>query len=198
MQSLLILLSVIIHLSVVDAFITSFLNHNSRNMKLLNMKWDETRPPLPVPSFLEQSMDAAWGRGKFRTEVWDDDVNPMNNWWEIYAPSQEEMDATAKDFDFSNVEEWCTKKGYNFEDVMKKYLEDAENLVKATQQANEQELKSIDMNSFAAEQEKFFKLQKQAFEVAFRKQDDILQNKKGQPSLDDEDDGKQYKNDPVP
>jgi hypothetical protein len=39
------------------------------------------------------------------------------------------------------------------------------------------------------------KLQQEVFEMAFRLQDDELQAKKGQPSLEDEDTGVQWKND---
>ena len=33
------------------------------------MEWKGDRPPLPNMEFLDQRMDAAWGRGKFRDEV---------------------------------------------------------------------------------------------------------------------------------
>jgi len=55
---------------------------------------------------IDQRMDAAWGRAKYRTEVWDDDVNPMNDWWLAYSPSQEEVEAAAAGFDFKNAKEW--------------------------------------------------------------------------------------------
>jgi alanine dehydrogenase len=32
------------------------------------------------------------GRGKYRTEIWNDDVNPVNQWWRTYEPSEEEVD----------------------------------------------------------------------------------------------------------
>jgi hypothetical protein len=64
--------------------------------------WPGNRPPVPSVDFLDLSMDAAWGRGKFRTEVWEDDVNPVNDWWLAYAPSEEEIDAASKGYDFSN------------------------------------------------------------------------------------------------
>ena len=44
-------------------------------------------------------------------------------------------------------------------------------------------------------QEEFLKLQNKAFEMAFRIEDNILQEKKGQPSLDNDDTGAQWKND---
>ena len=51
-------------------------------------------------------MDAAWGRAKYRTEVWEDDVNPSNDWWLAYAPSEEEVSAAEKGFDFKNPQSW--------------------------------------------------------------------------------------------
>ena len=35
----------------------------------ISMEWKGDRPPLPNMEFLDQRMDAAWGRGKFRDEV---------------------------------------------------------------------------------------------------------------------------------
>lgn len=174
-------------------------NRYSSSISELNMKWDSTskRPPLPVPNFLDQSMDAAWGRGKMRTEVWEDDVNPMDNWWEIYSPSEEEMDAVAGGFDFSNVEDWCKEKGIDYDEYMESYKEEADKLVEEYRKEYEAALSSASMASLAEEQEKFFKLQRQAFMVAFRQRDNMLQKEKGQPSLDVEDTGKQYKNDPI-
>lgn len=69
--------------------------------------WPGNRPPTPNPKLLEQSMDASWGRGKFRTEVWDDNVNPLNNWWEAFEPSEEEVEAAAFGFDFTDIPGWC-------------------------------------------------------------------------------------------
>jgi hypothetical protein len=53
------------------------------------------------------------------------------------------------------------------------------------------------MEEFLALQEDFFAMQRRAFEVAFRLEDDKKQAAKGQPSLSIEDTGKQWKNDPV-
>lgn len=44
-------------------------------------------------------------------------------------------------------------------------------------------------------QKEFFNMQKLAFEVAFRVDDNERQIQKGQPSLDNEDTGEQWKND---
>lgn len=68
--------------------------------------WKGDRTPLPRMERLEQSMDATWGRGKFRTEVWAGDVNPMNDWWMAYAPSPEEVEAAAKGFNFRDPKAW--------------------------------------------------------------------------------------------
>lgn len=43
--------------------------------------------------------------------------------------------------------------------------------------------------------DEFIKLQDVLYEVAYRSIDNQLQQRKGQPSLDDEDTGEQYKND---
>ena len=41
-----------------------------------------------------------------RAEVWEDKVNPLNNWWESYSPSEEERDAAAQGYDFAHPEKW--------------------------------------------------------------------------------------------
>ena len=55
--------------------------------------WPGDRPPLPNFRRLDQSMDAAWGRGKYRREIWEDDVNPIVDWTVSFEPSEEEIDA---------------------------------------------------------------------------------------------------------
>lgn len=69
-------------------------------------QWPGTRPPIPNMETIDQRMDATWGKAKFRTEVWEDDVNPMNEWWLAYAPSEEEVAAAEKGFDFKNPAKW--------------------------------------------------------------------------------------------
>jgi hypothetical protein len=64
---------------------------------------------------LEQRMDASWGRAKYRTEVWEDDVNPMDDWWENYAPSDEEKEAAMKGYNFKNPKAYFDAKGIDFE-----------------------------------------------------------------------------------
>lgn len=68
--------------------------------------WDGKRTPVTNMQRLEQAMDASWGRGKFRTEVWAGDVNPVNDWWLAYAPSTEEIDASGKGFNFKDPKAW--------------------------------------------------------------------------------------------
>jgi hypothetical protein len=55
--------------------------------------WPGNRPPLPNFRRLDQSMDAAWGRGKYREEIWNDVVNPSIPWTVSFEPSDEEIDA---------------------------------------------------------------------------------------------------------
>jgi hypothetical protein len=143
-------------------------------------------------------MNASWGKAKFRTEVWDDDVNPSDDWWRVYAPSEEEIDAALANFSFGEVEQWCEDKGLNFEDAQAKYQKDLQGLMQNMEADVEAELGSpLAMEDFKVEQAKFFELQKKAFKLAFRLSDDENQKKKGQPSLDDEDDGTRFFNDPV-
>lgn len=68
--------------------------------------WDGTRTPVTTMERLDQAMDATWGRGKFRTEVWDGDVNPINDWWTAYAPSAEEVSAASMGFNFREPKAW--------------------------------------------------------------------------------------------
>ena len=53
----------------------------------------------------------SFSTGKYRTEVWNDDVNPMNDWWEAYSQSEEEIEAMAAGYDFNNPEEYFKSKG---------------------------------------------------------------------------------------
>jgi len=64
--------------------------------------WPGDRPPVSNPQIYLQSMDATWGRGKFRTEVWDDKPNPINDWWEAFTPSEEEIAADKLGYDFAD------------------------------------------------------------------------------------------------
>lgn len=105
------LLLVLIAISVSSALISrSRLFMTSADSTKLSVPkgkvWPGNRPPVPNPLLIEQKMDATWGRGKFRTEVWEDDVNPWNFWWEAYAPSEETLEAMELGFDFTNPKEW--------------------------------------------------------------------------------------------
>ena len=84
----------------------------------MSMKWDGTRPPCPAVPWLEQRMDATWGRGKFRTEVWDSDVNPVNSWWEIFHPSEDEIEAANAGYNFKDPEAYFKEKGIDPEKAM--------------------------------------------------------------------------------
>jgi hypothetical protein len=86
----------------------------------LSMKWNGDRPPLPNMEILNQRMDASWGRGKFRTEVWDDNVNPMNDWWTAYAPSDEQIEACAQGYDFKNPQAWFeVRSAFEYDSMMR-------------------------------------------------------------------------------
>jgi hypothetical protein len=56
---------------------------------------------------------------------------------------------------------------------------------------------ALSTEEFLALQEQYFALQRTVFNAAIRQQDNIKQAKKGQPSLDVEDTGTQWKNEPV-
>jgi hypothetical protein len=82
-------------------------------------KWPGTRPPVLNMLLLEQRMDASWGARKYRTEITieitPDDVNPMDDWWAKYAPSDEEKEAIMKGYDFKNPKKYFEEKGIDFE-----------------------------------------------------------------------------------
>lgn len=60
--------------------------------------WNKSRPPVPNPQLAGQKMDAAWGRATFRKPVFEGEVNPLNRWWEAYAPTQETIEAVLKGY----------------------------------------------------------------------------------------------------
>ena len=76
------------------------------NAEVNDEKWDGKRTPVTAMQRLEQAMDASWGRGKFRTEVWEGDVNPINEWWAAYSPSAEEIVAAKQGFNFRDAKGW--------------------------------------------------------------------------------------------
>ena len=84
----------------------------------MTMKWDGSRPPCPRVPWLDQRMDATWGRGKFRTEVWEGDFNPVNNWWEMFHPSDEEIEAADAGYNFKDPAAYFKEKGIDSEKAM--------------------------------------------------------------------------------
>ncbi len=73
-------------------------------------------------------MDATWGRGKYRNEVWDGDVNPVNDWWEIYAPSDEEIEAADMGYNFADPKAYFASKGMDGEKAMEDGMKHQEQL----------------------------------------------------------------------
>jgi hypothetical protein len=159
--------------------------------------WPGDRPPVPTAAFLSQFMDAAWGRGRFRTEVWADDVNPMNAWWEAFAPSAEEQEAANAGYDFGDVEAWCKAQGVDYEHALASYKAAVGAALEQAAMAAAASDATFSCADFERKRDEFMSMQKKAFEVAFRLKDDRLQARKGQPSLADEDMGVQWKNNPV-
>ena len=41
-------------------------------------------------------------------------MNPLDNWWEAYAPSQEESEAMKAGFDFKDPKTWFEKKNIDY------------------------------------------------------------------------------------
>ena len=71
--------------------------------------WDGTRPPIPnLRRFEDESkMEATYGRGKFREEVWNSVINPKNEWWRQYEPSIEEAAAMMQGYyNYEKREDW--------------------------------------------------------------------------------------------
>jgi hypothetical protein len=171
--------------------------------------------PATNPLFYEQKMDAAWGRGKFRSEIWEDKVNPKNDWWTAYLPSQEEIQASKAGFDFKDPESWCKENNIDYEkakaagkEVSMQQLEEVcielilhvyshmhANILFDDYIQMRKNVKPFSMEEFKSAQKEYFEMQKRFFEFAFRLDDDERQIAKGQPSLNDEDTGYQWKND---
>lgn len=160
----------------------------------LDHTWPGNRIPFPNPAFLDQKMDAAWGRGKFRTEVWDDDVNPITDWWSNYAPSEDEIQAAKAGFDFKNPQGWCEANGLNYEDVVKSSeIEFAPVLAAYREQKLVERSTMVTETEFKANARNLLETLDLVYKQAFRLEDNRLQLAKGQPSLDNEDTGVQYK-----
>lgn len=153
--------------------------------------WPGNRPPLPNFERKDEVMDATWGRGKFRTEVWDMDINPMNKWWQKYEPSFEELDALEAGYDFKDPEGWHTAKGIDYAAAMKEYekaKEIAYNEYLKVQEAWNKPMTQLEVLKMKNNLQRYE-------EQKFRYEDNLRQVRKGQPSLDVEDTGKRFRND---
>ena len=38
--------------------------------------------------------------------MWNDNTNPLNNWWTAFAPSEEQIEAAAQGYDFKNPQSY--------------------------------------------------------------------------------------------
>lgn len=170
------------------------------------MAWKGDRPPLPNMEFLDQRMDAAWGRGKYRDEVWNDNVNPLNNWWTAYAPSEEQEEAAAQGYDFTNPQAYFEEKNIDYEKALEQYEKDKDAAYKIWKDNKEKEWNDFKFDDLGKAKAEYFRLLKIGYEKKLRESDNALQAEKGkdgtyfgkaQPSLDNEDTGVQWKNDPV-
>jgi len=76
----------------------------------MSMKWSGDKIPAPNPLRAKQKADASYSRGDQRTPDYmgTDMQNPFKEteWWMAYTPSEEEIEAAAAGFDFSNPEKW--------------------------------------------------------------------------------------------
>lgn len=46
-------------------------------------------------------------------------MNPLDDWWEAYAPSQEESEAMKAGFDFKNPKAWLENKNIDYTSALK-------------------------------------------------------------------------------
>lgn len=113
LEMLLLFASVVLLIVTCDAWIMrtrlAMVASNTEAGKLSIPKgkvWPGNRPPVPNVLLFEQRMDATWGRGKMRSEVWEDEPNPLNSWWEAYKPSEETVEAMNLGFDFEDPKGW--------------------------------------------------------------------------------------------
>lgn len=81
-------------------------SHSEKPAIVKGKTWPGTRPPVSNPMLEDLKMDASWGRGKFRDEIWEDQLSPLNEWWRAYEPSDEEYEAIALGYDFTNAKQW--------------------------------------------------------------------------------------------
>ena len=89
-------------------------------------------------------------------------------------------------------------KGIKYEAALEKYTKDLDSAHKKYLKENEQQTnKPVSEEEYRKVSEEFFLLEKKLSELAFRYNDNLKQKAKGQPSLDVEDTGVQWKNDPI-
>ena len=69
-------------------------------------KWPGDRPPCSNPRQEGLRMDATWGRGKLRDEIWEDKLSPNGEWWRAYSPTDEEIEAMELGYDFAEPRKW--------------------------------------------------------------------------------------------
>lgn len=151
--------------------------------------WPGNRPPLPNFARKDQVMDATWGRGKYRTEVWNMDINPINRWWQKYEPSFEEIDALEAGYDFDDAEGWHKANGFDYEAALKAYevaYAAAEQEYFKTEEAWNKPMTQLEVLKMKNNLQRYE-------EQKFRYEDNLRQKKKNQPSLDNEDTGKQFR-----
>ena len=157
--------------------------------------WPGNRPPLPNFRRMTQSMDAAWGRGKYRQEIWEDNVNPVVDWKVGFEPSAEEMDALfgPEPFWFNDVEGWCKSKGLDYDKTVEEWKKLREEGFKLYLKEEEAKAKLVTQKEYLL----YLELKERVEAQSFRVEDNKNQKYKGRPSLDDEDTGKQWWNDPI-
>eukprot|EP00596_Hydrurales_sp_CCMP1899_P010890 CAMPEP_0119041800 /NCGR_PEP_ID=MMETSP1177-20130426/13713_1 /TAXON_ID=2985 /ORGANISM="Ochromonas sp, Strain CCMP1899" /LENGTH=148 /DNA_ID=CAMNT_0007008127 /DNA_START=309 /DNA_END=755 /DNA_ORIENTATION=+ len=143
---------------------------------------------------LEQGMDATWGRGKMRTEVWEGDVNPANDWWRAYEPSEEEVVAAGKGYNFSNPKKYFEDRGIDSAKAMNDWKTLQKEMFDAHIAARNAE-KVPTEEEFTQMKADFIALNKKIHEASFRMSDDNKQVQKGQPVLGSEDTGARWRND---
>lgn len=153
--------------------------------------WPGDRPPLAQTEIYLERMDAGWGRGKYRSEVWDDDVNPLDQWWYKYSPSQEEMEAANAGYNLGGDidEEYFQRKNINVEEAKAKFESAKE---AALETYKNEASKNIEYTPEMRKRfEDLLQMNKAMANLAIRIKDNQLQQSKGQPSLDMDNDSKE-------
>jgi hypothetical protein len=91
---------------------------------------------------------------------------------------------------------FCQEKGIDYETAVAATKAETEKRFAAYLKDKEEKKANFSMEKYFALKEELFEMEQIAFEMAIRKDDNEKQKLKGQPSLDDEDTGAQYRNDP--